>query len=471
MKLMKKVACFALAMLMMFGLLTVPSFAAGEKLEFFLETETEHPELGSVFYVSVKIRATAATDNFYIPALRFYLHYSTDYFEPLGYSGIGENLKEFEGGIPSYVRYTEAFASADAMFDIADNTGVADSEKYYPQTTVLTEQQRAYTGVLVVQWIQAMDSTGMKALKPARGDGAPTQILRIGFRVKDETFSQQSLGGLLAIFKDYSYANFPFYCQYYPSTDLEAEIIDYRTATYAPASSTFPIAVSPPLRIIPSAHPPLVEAKADASIILSKFTESQVAQYHYNGLIYGFPDIYTRQGTTMILEDPQTPVALGGQGADPWTANELFNDYFVTQNGGMLNFSNNYQTQGEPVLTKPEHHYEYGTGTRVALYDAMGSSVRGVYYFVVMGDLDGNFIINLDDYLELKAMIAGERTAKLPNTASTDSFDNPYHLAGDVSDTASGSALDQQDLLTLYNAALGITPIRQPIAPFSGLVV
>ncbi|MDR2753772.1 MAG: hypothetical protein LBB50_05640, partial [Oscillospiraceae bacterium] len=100
---------------------------------------------------------------------------------------------------------------------------------------------------------------------------------------------------------------------------------------------------------------------------------------------------------------------------------------------------------------KPENRDVTGTGSLATLWNEGESHSYGGYIMVVFGDLDGNFLIDLDDWAELRAMLAGSRPAKM-------AADSPYFFAADVNHDA---LVDEADLALLYRAALGTAAIAQ----------
>ncbi|MDR0530499.1 MAG: hypothetical protein LBG83_00300 [Oscillospiraceae bacterium] len=156
---------------------------------------------------------------------------------------------------------------------------------------------------------------------------------------------------------------------------------------------------------------------------------SDIVVDNTHNYIYGFPRHYTQTG-----------------GVTPWS-DEYLTQYLAASNGGSLVIDNSQ---------KPENKGRTGTGSRVLLMGAGQMQQYGAYTLVVFGDLDGNFLVDLDDWAELKAMLAGKRPQKLPS-GSTDVYDTPWHLAADVEGAV--GVLNSADLQALYEAALGRAPL------------
>lgn len=428
--------------------LAITSFAAGEKVVYTLQVEPgkQNPELGSIFYVSLKLKATRTGGKFNIPILRFNLHYDGNFFEPLGFNGVGSALSETdtESGLPSYTRLNGLHEGtvANGNFAIIDQSNRPDK---YPRNGA-----GAGLNVLVVQWIAPVKNGKTTTLNvEAEGfDGNGTEILQIRFRVKETAPLDSATGGRLVIFKDYAVGNdtMPFYFQLLedPTT---SNYYDYTPTSGDAFSSTFPVDVlRADISIFPKPHSPKLEKVASAPIEIIKFDAVQAAKYKYDGIIYGFPELMTQAGTKTTWTDPQ--YAAGSDPEAKWLYAEEINSMLKTTNGGILQVSNT--GKGEY-----SHSWDYGTGTKVTLYDAAKSDTYGTYYFVVFGDLDGNFIITLDDYVEFKAMLAGKREGKLPVVNSADPYDSAYHMAACVVEPTNGQALGDAEKTKLYLAALG----------------
>jgi hypothetical protein len=451
-----------LAVAMLASALVIPSFALNEKVVYRLEPSTQSPEIGSIFTVTLKLRATRSNGNFNIPYLRFNLHYDPNFFEPLGNNGQGQALSKVDSasGQPSYVRFNglDVGTEETGHFVVKDFTG--DSTKY-------PTSGASGLNVLVVQWIAPIVSGVTQVLNvEAEGDGGTgTVILQLNFRVKD-TAPLDGSAGTIAIFKNYSSANIPFYMSHQPdpSKSDPGDYVDYTPTTNNVDSTAFPVDVANArLSLKPSPHAPTLEVKPGAPVVIKELNAAQQAQYGYTGIIYGFPEKMTQQGTKTKWTDPQY-AALGQPNAE-WLYAEQIDGLLQTTNLGVLHVSNS---------SKPEHKWDYGTGSRLTLYDANKSQARAVYYFVVFGDVDGNMIVNLDDYVELKAMLAGLRgDLKLPGTSPSqptsnlDPYETPYHLAAHVSAPNLATPLSGSDLQKIYNVAVGVDSFidQKPILP------
>lgn len=464
----KRLLVTLLAGAMLVSVLWIPSFAANEKVIYTLESSAQSPEIGTIFSVTLKLRATRTEGNFNIPYLRFNLHYNAAFFEPLGYNGQGQVLSktDTQSGQPSYERFNgmavPANAEASGHFAVQDFTG---DVKKYPTSGA------EGLNVLAVQWIAPVTGGAVQTMNvEAAGDGGKgTALFRINFRVK-ESAPLDGTSGLIAIFKNYTVEDMPFYMQLLPdpTKNKSTDYYDYTPTENIINTPQFPVDVTGALLSLkPSPHSPTLEVKAGAPVVLKEFNAAQKTKYGYSGIIYGFPESMTQQGTTTGWIDPQ--YAAAGQPNAEWLYASQIDGYLKTTNLGVLHVSNN---------GKPEHKWDYGTGTNLSLYSANKTQVVAKYYFVVFGDVDGNFIINLDDYTELKAMLNGLRGTgstyiKLPGTSpsnktsSNDPYDTPYHLAAHVANTSSAIPLSNADLQKVYNVALGLDTIgtQKPTLP------
>ncbi|MDR1928109.1 MAG: hypothetical protein LBQ33_05670 [Oscillospiraceae bacterium] len=443
MKSAKRILTLGLVMVVFAISMAIPAYAAGEKVYYTLTTDQANPELGSIFTVTLKIQAQNNGNNFHLPSQRLQIFYANNFFEPLGYAGPGADLMKTVEGVPAYQTFN---GFAQGTFDLTD-TLIAD----VPWPVSITTEIAQNAGVITLQWL-GYDANGFYTMKPVEQE----EVLQLKFRVKETAPLTPTESGFIGLYKDYTDSTeFPYYMEYLPDpsqVSSPSDWVNYMPATYNYSASTFPIDVSQAnLRIFPNPHPPVLSVKPDAGILV-KTLGSESA---YDGYIYGFPAEMTQQGTQKKLVDPQIPVDMGGLGANAWgetAGGEVvnpFSDYFNITNGGLLKVSNNVQG-------KPNHKYEYGTGTELELHDMNKNPGYGRYALVVFGDLDGNFIINLDDYWILQAMLAGKDTIRLPDKTSVNPFENPYHLAADVAAPGAQAALGSDDLQLLYNAALGL---------------
>jgi hypothetical protein len=143
-----------------------------------------------------------------------------------------------------------------------------------------------------------------------------------------------------------------------------------------------------------------------------------------NGFVYGFDSALTQQGSSR-----------------PWNDDKL-GDYLRTSNNGVFRIDHS---------VKPSNRTLAGTGSTVVLWNEGESRNYGRWVMVVFGDVDGNFLVDLDDYAELNAMLDGRRAAKMqPGT--------PWRLAADVN---RDGTVDENDLAFVYQAAIGKTVITQ----------
>ena len=132
--------------------------------------------------------------------------------------------------------------------------------------------------------------------------------------------------------------------------------------------------------------------------------------------IYGFPDDMPQVG-----------------GVNPWRDGDL-GLYFTATNDGYFE------------LIPPAYSLLAGTGTALKLWNANGTVLCGEYSLIVFGDLDGNFVIDFDDWALLKGMAHGP--------VGTD----PMRLAADLNNDG---VIDGDDLQLLYDAARGASTISQ----------
>jgi len=138
------------------------------------------------------------------------------------------------------------------------------------------------------------------------------------------------------------------------------------------------------------------------------------------GFIYGFPDDLPQVG-----------------GTSPWRDSAL-GQYFTVTNGGILE------------LVPPDGNPLAGTGTKLRLWNANETQLYGEYTLIVFGDIDGNFVVDFDDWAMLKAMLAGGGGGPV----GTD----PHRFAADIN---GDGTIDAGDLQALYDAARGVAAISQ----------
>lgn len=134
------------------------------------------------------------------------------------------------------------------------------------------------------------------------------------------------------------------------------------------------------------------------------------------GFIYGFPASMPQVG-----------------GASPWRDSDL-SRYFSATNSGVLK------------LAHPAGYPLTGTGTVLQLWNAGETKLCGTYTLVVFGDVDGNFVIDFDDWAALKAMPLGPVG------------NDPFRMAADIN---KNGMIDAADLALLYDAARGAGTIAQ----------
>ena len=136
-----------------------------------------------------------------------------------------------------------------------------------------------------------------------------------------------------------------------------------------------------------------------------------------NGYIYGFPADIPRIG-----------------GVLPWS-DGMINTYCSATNEGVLS------------LVPPVGCHLTGTGTQLQLWNANKTLKYGDYTLIVFGDIDGNFVIDFDDWAALKIMPTGPVGT-----------DDPFRFAADVN---RDGTIDAADLGLLLLAAKGETVIAQ----------
>ncbi|MDR2524747.1 MAG: hypothetical protein LBC83_00915 [Oscillospiraceae bacterium] len=416
--------------------LAISAAAANEKVYYILQTSDSTPEIGSIIEVTVKLRATHSGGNMNIPLLRFNLHYDPNFYEIMGDAGAGQKLNATYTDVStgatgsSYERLNGMDLGGEGNFEIRNATG---DEGVNPN-----DGTGNGLNVVRMQWIAPIVQDGgvskLGTLTPGNSaEGLAVLLLR--FRVK-ETAPLTGAAGRIAIYKNYSGQDMPFYFYHCPNPEVTSTegYVDYTpTGSGAPACIDVAQAL---LSLKPRPHAPSLQIKPGAQEKL-QLLEGRP----YQGIIYGFAEEMTEQGTATRWIDPQYA------SQDSWNYAAQIDGFLQATNYGVLSVSN---------AGKPEHKHDYGTGTKATLYDSSKTIPNGEYYFVVFGDVDGNFIVNLDDYVELKAMLAGNRPQKY--TGGNDAYESPYRVAANVADPGD-AVLGQADLQRLYQVALGMQPI------------
>jgi len=134
------------------------------------------------------------------------------------------------------------------------------------------------------------------------------------------------------------------------------------------------------------------------------------------GFVSGFPASMPRVG-----------------GASPWSDSGL-GLYFSATNDGVVK------------LARPAGYPLTGTGTALQVWNANETRLCEEYTLVVFGDVDGNFVIDFDDWAALKAMATGPVGS------------DPYRMAADID---RNGTVDAADLALLLAAARGAGTIAQ----------
>jgi len=135
-----------------------------------------------------------------------------------------------------------------------------------------------------------------------------------------------------------------------------------------------------------------------------------------DGFIYGFPAEMPWLGSVK-----------------PWRDSDLA-QYFSATSNGIVKLAHR---EGYPLT---------GTGTKLQVWNASETKLCAEYTLVVFGDVDGNFVIDFDDWAALKAMPFGPVG------------NDPFRVAGDVNNNG---VIDAGDLALLYDAARGAGSISQ----------
>jgi len=142
---------------------------------------------------------------------------------------------------------------------------------------------------------------------------------------------------------------------------------------------------------------------------------------HY---IYGFPENLPQVGNPTCWSD------------------SMLSEYFTATNDGVFR------------LVHPEGMPLTGTGTKLQLWNSSETRMYGEYTLIIFGDLDGNFVIDYDDWAALKTFYGPV------------DMENPFSFAADVNndgviDERDLGSVDNPDAVSLYNAARGAKPIPQ----------
>ena len=168
---------------------------------------------------------------------------------------------------------------------------------------------------------------------------------------------------------------------------------------------------------------PVEGAQARVQIIPTLTAAPGITIDETNGLVYGFPASLSQPGSMQTWQ------------------NVNLSAYLTTD--GVLAFDNS---------PKPENNGVTGTGSKIVVLGTSGGEVLRSCTLVVFGDLDGNGVVDLNDYAELRAMQGGKRAEKI-------AAGSPYRLAADVA-LPYGGAPDADDLEALYQAAIGKGTLR-----------
>ena len=135
-----------------------------------------------------------------------------------------------------------------------------------------------------------------------------------------------------------------------------------------------------------------------------------------DGFISGFPEGLPRVGSVK-----------------PWRDSDL-GQYFSATNEGIVKLAHK---EGYPLT---------GTGTKLQVWNANETKLCEEYTLVVFGDVNGDFVIDYDDWAALKAMATGPVG------------NDPFRMAADVN---GNGAVDAGDLAMLFDAARGVATIPQ----------
>jgi hypothetical protein len=168
---------------------------------------------------------------------------------------------------------------------------------------------------------------------------------------------------------------------------------------------------------------PVEGAQARVQVIPTLTAAPGITIDETDGLLYGFPASLSQPGSMQNWQNVNLSAWLTTDGA------------LALDNTG-----------------KPENNGVTGTGSKIVVRYPDGGAVCRSYTLVVFGDLDGNGVVDLNDYAELRAMLAGKRAEKM-------AAGSPYRLAADVA-TPYGGAPDAADLEALYQAAIGKGGLR-----------
>jgi len=133
-----------------------------------------------------------------------------------------------------------------------------------------------------------------------------------------------------------------------------------------------------------------------------------------DGFIYGFPEEVSRVG-----------------GVKPWRDGDP-GQYFAATEEGVLKLAH---LAGYPLT---------GTGTKLQVWNANETKLCGEYTLVVFGDVDGNFVVDYDDWAALKAMLSGSGGG-----GGVTVGDDPFRVAADMNQNG---MIDAGDLALLIDA-------------------
>ena len=185
------------------------------------------------------------------------------------------------------------------------------------------------------------------------------------------------------------------------------------SADYGPADTPYlddvPVDVSlAEVTVDPLSPPPEISVAAGQDIVID------------GNYIYGFDPAMTVQGSVRQWDD------------------SLLEQYFDITDGGKLKADHR---------AKPENRALAGTGTQLVLWNAKENRSHGAYTMLVFGDLDGNFLVDLDDYSKARTLAFGPVG------------DDPVRIAADV--TEPFGIFNEADLQAIYGAAIGTGSVAQ----------
>jgi hypothetical protein len=429
--------CLAVLLLTATGSLF--SFATGEVMRFRLGSSDPTPEIGTTFdvFVELYMTRTSPTTHIYLPMIRVPLFYDTDRFEPATVEMVGEQKR-----VTSVVGCNEA-ATGDLV--ASDLTG-----KYEMYPADVDAVKRPTTGMILINWEAVFDGGTLGAFDSMATTTYRT-VFQVTFRVKD---TAPLTGGEIALNKMF---NAPgqemlYYNTYVQQTNNYGGGVTPSTWSFGAMTSptlasyaTNLVLTDAKISVTPRSHPPQLTPGANSGLTVEPPSEDREFGY-----IYGFPQILTQPGSPVRWVDPQEEALKNGQTVDEFAYAAAIQQYIAATNDGKLKITNQ---------SKAENKGEYGTETILELYDSGKVKAHGKYKFVVFGDVDGNFVINLDDYQELRMMLAEQRAAKFNAGASL--RESAYHFAAKASSTGTSGAVNAADLAAVYAAAVGLTDIVQ----------